>query len=480
VDGALVCIRRGRSDAWTIDDVLKRGTLSAEVAELLKLFSRAHCAMLIAGRTGSGKTGLLEALSNSWPGDPHVITIEDHTMEIGIAHTTWTRELVDTQRDPLAFGRVAREALRQTPDLLLPGEIRANEAGAILSLVLSDHPVVSTLHARSCQEAIERFASCAALPGAYMYEGRRDDALRDACSGFSVLIKVDFWEDIGCRLITEIALLDGANITGGVVTPNLIPLVKVDVQDTGAIVWTCTARAGANGMLEWVDGEDRTPVTLREKLMRARALTNVRSSSTTLDVVADAMGRAERLLLAGETERALATVKSAWTQRRDHRLLGLAQRAIGQDSDRFGALTASAHAQGSALNELLAARRWTEARQAYDELVADLGMAAAAAPIGGWETVEAQIAAGLAQEAEIAVACGQATSAIEQGHPNLAIATLRHLSASELDARLALAVIKVRERAMKALLARGEGSNEALQSLRAQRHSLELTISREL
>ncbi len=137
VDGALICIRRGRREAWDLDDVLKRGTLDAHVVELLKLFSRARCSILIAGRTGSGKTGLLEALANSWPGDPHTLTIEDHTMEIGIRRADiWTRELVDTQRDPLAFGRVAREALRQTPDLLLPGEIRGNEAGAILALVL--------------------------------------------------------------------------------------------------------------------------------------------------------------------------------------------------------------------------------------------------------------------------------------------------------------------------------------------------------
>src|SRR5262249_10835386 len=204
------------------------------------------------------------------------------------AHTTWTRELVDTQRDPLAFGRVAREALRQTPDLLLPGEIRANEAGAILSLVLSDHPVVSTLHARSCQEAIERFASCAALPGSYMYEGRRDDALRDASAGFSVLIKVDFWEDIGRRLITEIALLDGATLSGGVVTPRLVPLVKVQVLADGTIGWTCAAHVNTSGMLEWADGKERTPSTLREKLLRARALANVRSNSTTLDTAVEA------------------------------------------------------------------------------------------------------------------------------------------------------------------------------------------------
>jgi pilus assembly protein CpaF len=478
VEGALVCVRRGRREAWDMDDVLKRGTLSEDVAELLKLFSRARCSTLIAGRTGSGKTGLLEALANAWPGDPHTLTIEDHTMEIGIRRADiWTRELVDTQRDPLAFGRVAREALRQTPDLLLPGEIRGNEAGAILALVLSDHPVISTLHARSCQEAIERFASCAALPGAYMYEARRDDALRDACSGFDVLIKVDFWEDTGRRLITEIALLDGSTIDQGVVKPTTIPLVKVDVQSGGEIVWNCAARVVQGGMLEWVDGTDRTPEALHDKLKRARALAQIRAAATTLDVVAEAIGRAERLLLAGEAERALATLKSAWIQRRDMRLISVAQRALAQAPSTFAAMTNSAAAQCAALEHQIAARQWRMARSVYDQLLSDLGIAASAAPIGGWEQIDARIKAGLAQEAEAEAAQNEAATALAQGHPNAAVELLKRFRVTELPRHVALPLILVREQAMTALLTRGEGSHDALASVRAQRMALEQVTS---
>jgi hypothetical protein len=474
VDGALICIRRGRREAWDLDDVLKRGSLDAHVADLLKLFSRARCSMLIAGRTGSGKTGLLEALANSWPGDPHTLTIEDHTMEIGIRRAdTWTRELVDTQRDPLAFGRVAREALRQTPDLLLPGEIRGNEAGAILALVLSDHPVISTLHARSCQEAIERFASCAALPGAYMYEGRREDGLRDASMGFDVLIKVDFWEESGRRLITEMALLDGCIVERGVVKPRIVPLVKVDVKPTGEIVWIAEARVVQGGTLEWTSGTDHTPGPLREKLKRARALAQIRAAATTLDVVADAMGRAERLLLAGEAERALATLTSAWVQRRDMRLISVAQRALAQAPTTFADSTTTAAAQFVDLDRLMATRSWQQARTAYEHLLSDLASAAAAVPMGGWEQVEARIRAGLAQEAEVEEACIEAEIALGQGHPHAAVDLLKRFTITDLPRHIALPLIRVRERALEALRVRGEGSEEALQTVRAQRTALE-------
>jgi Flp pilus assembly CpaF family ATPase len=480
VDGALVCIRRGRREAWDMDDILKRGTLDAGVAELLRLFSRARCSMLIAGRTGSGKTGLLEALANSWPGDPHTLTIEDHTMEIGIRRSDiWTRELVDTQRDPLAFGRVAREALRQTPDLLIPGEIRGNEAGAILALILSDHPVMSTLHARSCAEAIERFASCAALPGAYMYEGRRDDALRDASTGFDVLIKVDFWEDTGRRLVTEVGLLDGCRIDGGVITPRVIPLVTVDVQPDGAIAWSSAARVTAGGMLEWAGGQDRTPEALREKLGRGRALTQIRAAATTLDVVAEAIGRAERLLLAGEAERALATLSGAWAERHDMRLIGIAQRALAQSPSTFAALAATAAAQFVELERLTQARRWGHARTALDTLLSNLGQAAAAAPTGGWEQLDARIKAGLAQEAEAEAARMEAEAALGQGHPNAAVEILKRFVVADLPPHVALPLIRVREAAMQTLLTRGEGSAEALRSVRAQRIGLEAALAEE-
>lgn len=472
-DGALICIRRGRRVAWDVHDLMQRGAFNQRICDLLLLLARARCSFLIAGRTGSGKTALLEALANSWPGDPHILTIEDHMQEIHIRRADlWTREQVNTQRDPDAFGRVAREALRQTPDLLCPGEIRGNEAGAVLALVLSDHPVITTLHARSCSEAIERFASFAAMPGAYMYEGRRGDALRDAASGFDVVIKLDNWEELGLRLITDIALLDGAVVDQGVLRPALVPLARVDVLPDGRIDWRCRATVGAGGLLEWDEG-DPTPESLREKLVRARALAQVRQTATSLDVVADAISRAQTHTLAGEPERALATLRTAWLQRRDPRLIGAAQDALNQAPGMFAGLIQQADAESAALQRLMASNRWRDARLAFDAIMTDLALAAHAAPPGGWEAVEALIRQGIAAELAAEEARIEAERALDQGQARLAVDMLVRFTPSDLPLSIALPLIRVREQAMEQLVKAGQGSAAALATVRAQRGALE-------
>jgi Flp pilus assembly CpaF family ATPase len=472
-DGALICIRRGRRVAWDVHDLMQRGAFNQRICDLLLLLARARCSFLIAGRTGSGKTALLEALANSWPGDPHILTIEDHMQEIHIRRADlWTREQVNTQRDPDAFGRVAREALRQTPDLLCPGEIRGNEAGAVLALVLSDHPVITTLHARSCSEAIERFASFAAMPGAYMYEGRRGDALRDAASGFDVVIKLDNWEELGLRLITDIALLDGAVVDQGVLRPALVPLARVDVLPDGRIDWRCRATVGAGGLLEWDEG-DPTPESLREKLVRARALAQVRQTATSLDAVADAISRAQTHTLAGEPERALATLRTAWLQRRDPRLIGAAQDALNQAPGMFAGLIQQADAESAALQRLMASNRWRDARLAFDAIMTDLALAAHAAPPRGWEAVEALIRQGIAAELAAEEARIEAERALDQGQARLAVDMLVRFTPSDLPLSIALPLIRVREQAMEQLVKAGQGSAAALATVRAQRGALE-------
>ena len=480
VDGALICIRRGRREAWDLDDVQSRGTINGEIADLLRLAVSARCSILIAGRTGSGKTGLLEALANSIPGEPHIITIEDHALEVLIRRTAnWTRELVDTQRDPAAYGRVAREALRQTPDVVIPGETRAQEAGAILAVMQSDHPVMTTVHATAPQAAVERYAICATLKDSYMYEGRYDDALVAACDGFDMVIKVDFWESIGRRLVTEIALVDGTAREGDRVRPNMIPLVRVDVRPSGEMSWQMQARA-VGGRLEWLEGSDRTPPQLRDKLLRARAQAAVRSTiGTTLDNAQDAIIRAERMLAAGEAGRAMNTLRTAWGQRRDERLMLAAQKALAQAPTAFASLVQEAETQRGRLERLVEQRSWIEARQTYEQLAADVARAAAAMPTGGWARLLQRVKAGLEREQQARTARSDAEAALVRGQVRNALELLAPFNAVEADLSpvTLISLLHVREQAMTIMVQRGEGSQSVLDTVRAQRAALEQAVA---
>jgi hypothetical protein len=93
--------------------------------------------------------------------------------------------------------------------------------------------------------------------------------------------------------------------------------------------------------------------------------------------------------------------------------------------------------------------------------------------MGGWEHVEARIRAGLAQEAEAEEARMEAETALGQGHPHAAVDILKRFTITDLPGHVALPLIRVRERALEALRARGEGSEEALRTVRAQCAALE-------
>jgi len=471
-DGVLICIRRGRKRAWDLDDVAAHGSFDAGVGALLRLLARAQCSFLIAGRTNAGKTGLLEALANSWPGRPHTISIEDHTSEIGIRDAAlWTREMV---RSPEEFGRVAREALRQSPDLLLPGEARGPEAGAILALAMSGHPVLTTLHAETASSAVWRFASYARQPGSYLYEGRLEDALRDTCDAFQVVVRLEFWKDLGRRLVGEIALVAGTSSHNGRLEPDMVPLARLDVG-AGGITWTTYAEPGPNGSLRWNDGIDRTPPMLADKLRHAYtvALAQAAAATPSRDKVAEALQRAEQHLRAGAGLRAMATMADTWRERRDPRLLDLAQQALAVEPAAFEEQRVQAQQLRAELEAASAARRWADARSLLGLLGQELALAAAVAPGDGWEQTAAAIEAGLAQHAAARRACDAAELALGAGRPRDAQAHVNGMQVELLPRDLARRVLGVREQSLAELVAAGEGSPRALQAVRAQRSALE-------
>ncbi len=114
--------------------------------------------MLITGSTGSGKTSTLAALLdliNTLRRD-HIVTIED---PIEYVHTNRNSivEQIEVGHDTPDFANAVRSILRQTPDVILVGEMRdAETIATALTAAETGHLVLSTLHTNDTSQAVSR------------------------------------------------------------------------------------------------------------------------------------------------------------------------------------------------------------------------------------------------------------------------------------------------------------------------------------
>ncbi len=128
---------------------------------LLELIMSKRGLLLMVGGTGSGKSTTLAAMidhrnANS-PG--HILTIEDpvefsHPNKMSILNQ---REVgVDTA----SYAAAIKASLREAPDVILIGEIRAMETmEAALELANTGHLCVSTMHANNANQALDRIVN---------------------------------------------------------------------------------------------------------------------------------------------------------------------------------------------------------------------------------------------------------------------------------------------------------------------------------
>ncbi len=169
VDGPILSIRRFGIRTLDMGDLIRLGSLTHGMAELLKGAVRARLNILIAGGTGSGKTTLLNALSASIPTEERIITIED-AAELQLLQPHVVR--LET-RPPNIEGRgritqrdLVRNALRMRPDRIVVGEVRAEEVLDMLQAMNTGHDgSLTTVHANGPRDALHRLETLMLLCG---------------------------------------------------------------------------------------------------------------------------------------------------------------------------------------------------------------------------------------------------------------------------------------------------------------------------
>lgn len=162
--GNTITIRKFAEDPWTITKFIKQGTITTEAAAFIWLAIQNELSILIAGGTGAGKTSMLNVVSNFFPPNQRIISIED-TRELTLPKNLHWVPMETRLPNPEGKGAVSMldllvNSLRMRPDRILVGEIRRQkEAQVLLEAMHTGHSVYATIHANNADEVITRLTN---------------------------------------------------------------------------------------------------------------------------------------------------------------------------------------------------------------------------------------------------------------------------------------------------------------------------------
>jgi len=216
IDGPSLSIRRFAVDKMALDDLVTRGALTNYMAEFLKLATKTKLNILISGGTGSGKTTMLNAISNFIPNNERVITLEDSAeLQLQLPHVLRleTRPANIEGKGEITLRDLVRNSLRMRPDRIVIGEVRSGEAFDMLQAMNTGHEgSLTTVHANNARDALSRLENMVSMAGLDMPA----KAIRtQIASAIHIIIQLSRLED-GSRRVISIQEVDG--MEGEVIT----------------------------------------------------------------------------------------------------------------------------------------------------------------------------------------------------------------------------------------------------------------------
>ena len=240
VDGPALTIRKFAADPYRIEHLIEFGTVTPDMASVLRACVQGKLNLLITGGTGTGKTTLLNVMSSFIPGNERVVTIED-AVELQLLQEHVVRL---ESRPPNVEGRgsvsirdLVRNALRMRPDRIIVGEVRGPEALDMMQAMNTGHEgSMSTVHANTPRDALSRLETMILMSGLEIPV----TAIREyISSALSLIVHLGRLSD-GTRKITRVAEVVG--MEGDVITmQDIFQFHQKGVEEGGKVVGQVTA-----------------------------------------------------------------------------------------------------------------------------------------------------------------------------------------------------------------------------------------------
>ena len=205
------------------------------MAEILEGIVKIRLNILISGGTGTGKTTILNVLSNFIPSSERIVTIEDSAelqlqqehvvrLETRPANIEGSGEV--TQRD------LVKNSLRMRPDRIVIGEVRGEEAFDMLQAMNTGHDgSLTTIHANSPRDSLSRVENMISMAG---FDLPTKSVRAQIASALNVVVQLERMED-GSRKVVSIAEING--MEGDIITMSeLFKYEREGVDELGNVI----------------------------------------------------------------------------------------------------------------------------------------------------------------------------------------------------------------------------------------------------
>ncbi len=210
--GTTISIRKFPTKRLTMDDLVKFGSLSKDVADFLEACVVSRLNVVVSGGTGSGKTTLLNVLSGFIPEDERILTIEDaaelqlHQRHVVRLETAPPIVGGDGRKGSLTIRDLVRGSLRMRPDRIVVGECRGGEALDMLQAMNTGHDgSLTTIHSNNPRDCIARLETLVLMAGMDLPIGV---VRRQIVSAVDIIVQLSRIKD-GSRKITQITEIQG-------------------------------------------------------------------------------------------------------------------------------------------------------------------------------------------------------------------------------------------------------------------------------
>ncbi|MGQ0679280.1 MAG: CpaF family protein [Actinomycetota bacterium] len=216
VHSPVLTIRRFPAEPYGMKDLINFGSITLDAAMFLEACVRGKLNVLVSGGTGTGKTTMLNVLTEFVADDERIVTIED-AAEIRL-HQPHVITLEARPANIEGAGQVAirdlvRNSLRMRPDRIIVGEVRGPETLDMLQAMNTGHEgSLTTVHCNSPRDGLARLETMVLMAG---YDLPLRAIRAQIASALDLIIHIDRFGD-GSRRVTHIAEVQG--MEGDIIT----------------------------------------------------------------------------------------------------------------------------------------------------------------------------------------------------------------------------------------------------------------------